>query len=372
MAEEAEHLARPAVSGSEQEAAQEHAAVCDVCGSRLRAQRSVLASLRNLAAPVASERTSTCPPDEKWPAIAADLLSSEEDGALIDHASKCDHCAPLLRDATEDLNTELSSVEQEFIHRLPSASLAWQRELAKRMADTSNPRIDEHRASGLRHSVRWFAPWTHWALPVAATAAVAIVVAIWIQRPSSLSSANTLLAQSYAEQRPMELRFPGAVYGPLKRERGTRRSRLDFPPELLEADRQIARALSRSPNDAGWLQAKARAALLEGNYQTAIDALQQALTVRPNEHSVKLDLATAYFERGETTQNPKDEAADYDRSLQLLNEVVSSEPTNPVALFNRALVYERMKKPGDASADWERYLELDPDGEWAAEARQNK
>jgi len=43
-----------------------------------------------------------------------------------------------------------------------------------------------------------------------------------------------------------------------------------------------------------------------------------------------------------------------------------------VALFNRALVYERMKKPGDASADWERYLELDPDGEWAAEARQNK
>jgi len=372
LAVQTQRTPRPAESSSARDAAQVHAAECGVCGSRLSTERLILASLRNLAAPVASERTSICPPDGKWPAVASGLLSSDEDASLIEHASKCDHCAPLLRDATEDFHSETSAEEQEFISHLHSASPAWQREIAQKMADTSNSQADKKPAFALRHSDRRFTPWTRWALSIAAAAAVVTVTAIWIDERPSLSSTNRLLAESYAEQRPIELRFHGARYGPLKRERGRRRSRLDLPPELLEADRQIARSLSRNPKDAGWLQAHARAAMLEGDYQTAIDALLQAVAVRPDDQSIKLDLATAYFERGDTTENPADEAADYDRSLHLLNEVVSAQPKDPVALFNRAMIYGRMNKPMEASADWDRYLKLDPAGDWAAEALRNK
>jgi tetratricopeptide (TPR) repeat protein len=189
----------------------------------------------------------------------------------------------------------------------------------------------------------------------------------------SLSSTNQLIAQAYAEQRPIDLRFPGAAYGPVRQERGESgpsRSRMDEPPQLLEAEIQIARGLARHPQDAGWLQAKARADLFEGHAQLAIDALQQAAALRSPDASLQIDLATAYFERAGTDPNPAQQAADYALALQSLNAVLDKNPNDLVALFNRAEVYQQLKKYSEAAADWRRYLQLDPAGEWADAARQ--
>jgi hypothetical protein len=60
---------------------------------------------------------------------------------------------------------------------------------------------------------------------------------------------------------------------------------------LLEAGTQIARGLARHPQDAGWLQAKARTDLFDGHPQFPIEALKQAGTRHPENLSVKLDLA---------------------------------------------------------------------------------
>src|SRR5207249_4201253 len=49
-----------------------------------------------------------------------------------------------------------------------------------------------------------------------------------------------------------------------------------------------------------------------------------------------------------------------------------ARPDSPVALFNRAVVYERMFLYEDARKDWEHYLKLDPAGGWAQEARGRK
>jgi len=389
LAEETEPAASAASADFDRAQAKAHADGCSVCGPRLRDHRSVQASLRSMASPVASERTSECPPDEEWMEIAAGVYSTGQSAPLLEHASHCDHCGHLLRAATEDLSPEISTEEQEFIRRLPSAGAGWQRALARKMAhaaaegETNSPRVSESEtkesaARETRSSVWWsrvgwpFASWTRWAAPLALAAAVGVLAAVWIEVSSpSLSSTNRLIAQAYTAQRPIELRFPGAGYGPVRQQRGAQSSRMDEPPELLEAESEIARGLARHPQDAGWLQAEARTDLLEGNYQAAIDGLHRGEALRPEDDSLKIDLATAYFERAGTKRDPAEQTADYDLALHALNEALSENPKDLVALFNRAIVYERRQKYSEAIADWQRYLQLDPSGDWTGEAERH-
>jgi tetratricopeptide (TPR) repeat protein len=374
LAEETEATAPAASALFDREQAKAHADGCSVCGHRLRDHRSVQASLRSMANPVASERTSECPPDDKWTAVAAGVYSAEQCAPLLEHASHCDHCGHLLRTATEDLNPEISSQEQERIRQLPSSSAGWQRDVARKMAEMSGatpaPDISGRRETRARVA-RYFSGWMRWAVPAAAAAVLVVGAALWIERTPSLSSTNRLIAQAYTAQRPIELRFPGASYGPVRQQRGAQSSRMDEPPELLEAESQIARGLASHPQDAGWLQAKARTGLLEGNYQAAIEGLQRAEALRPQDDSLKIDLATAYFGRAETKRNPADQTADYDLALRALNDVLARNPKDLVALFNRAMVYQRQKKYPEGLADWQRYLQFDPEGEWAGEARRH-
>src|SRR5262249_34410872 len=58
--------------------------------------------------------------------------------------------------------------------------------------------------------------------------------------------------------------------------------------------------------------------------------------------------------------------------IDTLWRYLRAKPDSPVALFNRAVVYERMFLFDDAVKDWEHYLKLDPSGGWAQEARGRK
>jgi tetratricopeptide (TPR) repeat protein len=202
---------------------------------------------------------------------------------------------------------------------------------------------------------------------------ITLGTAIWIGRSSpSLAAANQLIAQAYTVKRPIELRFPGASYGPLRQQRGVHNSRMDEPPELLDAEMQVARGLARHPQDAGWLQAKARTDLLEGNYETAIKDLQRVTVARPDDDvSLKVDLATAYFGLAGTRLDPAEQAADYTLAVKFLNDVLAKSPDDPTALFNRAVVYQRLQKYPAANADWSHYLRLDETGGWAQEAKRH-
>jgi tetratricopeptide (TPR) repeat protein len=52
-------------------------------------------------------------------------------------------------------------------------------------------------------------------------------------------------------------------------------------------------------------------------------------------------------------------------------EALRADPTLPEALFNRALILERMGSTGEARRAWLRYLEIDAKSPWAAEAREH-
>ncbi len=127
----------------------------------------------------------------------------------------------------------------------------------------------------------------------------------------------------------------------------------------------IGENLRRKPNDPGWLQAKGRAELLDGNNDDAVKSLERALESKPDSASLLADTGTAYYLRGKSTN----QAIDYGRAVEYLGKALSKTPDDPVALFNHALACEQIYLYLQAIDDWEHYLRLDAQGEWADEAR---
>jgi tetratricopeptide (TPR) repeat protein len=77
------------------------------------------------------------------------------------------------------------------------------------------------------------------------------------------------------------------------------------------------------------------------------------------------DLASAYFERAEANNRMTDYAA----AVELLNRALKASPDDPVMLFNRAVVEERMHLYDLAIQDWQRYLRVDSGSGWTVEAK---
>jgi tetratricopeptide (TPR) repeat protein len=198
-------------------------------------------------------------------------------------------------------------------------------------------------------------------LAIAAILVATVAGALLLLRPNEGRAAR-LLAEASEQQRTSELRFPDAAYAPIRLERGAASSR---PAALLEAQDIIESASARSPEDAHWLQLKGRLACLQRKYDDAIAALTSARRLRPQDPSVAADLAAAHFERAQA----RDDAGDYSRSLDTLTEAIALDARSPLLRFNRAIVYEHLKKPAEAMAEWNEFLRLEPSGGWAGEAR---
>ncbi len=298
---------------------------------------------------------SNCPEPLIWYEIASGELSPELTQRHLQHATDCDACGELLEQAVYDLNEEPSASEARDITELQSAQPGWQRRLARRIVTgiTSVP-------------VSAKFPWRT-TLRVALATSVVLAVAIagyryQFQRDQK-KQVGELLAQAASARRFSELRMPGAQQAPLGtgflREREPTSTFLDTPGELLKAETLIYDQLASHPSDAFWLNAKAKADLLDGEYNAAESTLVRALQLDPHSPEILTDLATANFQQ-------KNYAAAYER----LSQVLSLRPNDPVALFNRAVVSESLFLYQQALDDWGHYLKVDPSSPWATEARE--
>jgi CHAT domain-containing protein/tetratricopeptide (TPR) repeat protein len=180
-------------------------------------------------------------------------------------------------------------------------------------------------------------------------------------------SVDQLLATAYTERRTVEVRIPGAQYAPLRVERGATDSNLEKPASLLKAEALIGEKLQKNPNDPTWLEARARADLLDGNYDSAVKTLLRARLASTDSAPLLTDLGSAYYMRGQSA----DRALDYGNAIEALGEALAKNPNDPIALFNRALACEQLFLYSQAVADWEHYLREDPHGAWAQEAREH-
>ena len=142
----------------------------------------------------------------------------------------------------------------------------------------------------------------------------------------------------------------GQPYHPLFRTRGTNDPGLSYNLLAGEMTR-----LSASSHEMG------RFYLLQKDFSRAISYLEIAEREVGAGAAVHNDLGVAYFEGGTASQMEMAEA-EFLHALQ-------GDKSFAAAVFNLGLIYERMNANTRAEAQWKRYLELDPNSDWAAEAR---
>lgn len=368
--EEIEQLTAPAAdfASGALEGAMRHLDSCEQCRFRmLFVQNSADSDFGEaLAAGRPSSQShddpSGCPEESRWLELAAGALPKQEGMQYVEHAAACSHCGPLLKAAIEDLGTELTPDEETKVASLSSANPVWQESLVARITGAPVPKAEAKQETPRRTP----AFWPRWAF-AATAAAVAAVAGWWGWIQFRTQSVDALLAQAYTDQRTIEVRIPGAKYAPMRVERGAGVSNLSKTPALLKAEALIGENLSKNPDNPVWLQAKARADLLDGNYEPAVQSLLQALEAQPDSAALLTDLGSAYLLRGESAGH----ATDYGNAVESLSKALAKSPNDPIILFNHALACEKFALFSQAIADWEHYLRVEPSGGWSDEARAN-
>lgn len=339
-----------------------HFAVCSECLEQFQALALFEGQLKSRGSNETAVRPLDCPSAGVWREIAGGLTPPDWTLTCVEHASRCDRCGPRLRGAVAELctlNGEVTDSERTHIAELESARAEWQRRLSQRIAGPTVGGSD--REAGWR---QWFAfP----RLAVAGVSILAVIVAgSWFAvRRRQPAAAEQLLARAYTEKRTLELRIAGASYAPLRVSLGPAASFTSRPPALLKAEALIGSQLTSRPFDPAWLQAEARADVLEGKYDAAVQALRRALELEPHSPELLIDLGTAYFQRAQQ----EDRKEDFGTAYEYLSQALQIQPEEPVALFNRAIVAEHQFLYQQALDDWDRYLKVDPASQWAEEAR---
>jgi tetratricopeptide (TPR) repeat protein len=332
-----------------------HIATCTRCGRLLEAREKGQMAMEEALKTNSRRPGPNCPSFAIWPLVAAGAVDSSE---LAEHAADCDWCGILLRQAMRDITADPSEEEQEAVRRLPSSEPGMARIIADRLSTQAAA------CAGRRTGVAPFPLRRNlWIGLVAASVAVG-VVAYWFTLGGR--DPNRLLEQAYSANRTMEWRMRGAQHASVHLSRGRSAAELEsMTPQLLRAEAVIAEHLVSNPNDPHWMTAKGRADLLTWRCDSAIGQFRRVLEVEPESEIALVDLAGAYFERAEATGRD----LDYGTAIDLLGRALQKSPNDPIALFNRALVSERMYLYRQAVTDWEALLKNEQRGGWADEAR---
>ena len=131
-----------------------------------------------------------------------------------------------------------------------------------------------------------------------------------------------------------------------------------MPPQVVAMVQKYRQALARDPDD---LEANIGFGNLlfdSGQWQKAIDHYQRALKKSPGDADVRVDMAVAIHSLGQN-----------DIARKELERVTREKPTHLNAWLNLGVVAATLGDNTGAIRAWERYLELDPQGEHAGAVR---
>ncbi len=132
-----------------------------------------------------------------------------------------------------------------------------------------------------------------------------------------------------------------------------------MPPQIGQMVQAYKAALAKNPDD---LEANLGLGNLEfdsGQWANAIDRYTRVLGIEPRNADVRVDRAIAYHNTG------KDDLAKVE-----LVRVTKESPKHKNAWLNLGVVASQLGERATALQAWQRYLELDPNGEHAATIRQ--
>lgn len=185
-------------------------------------------------------------------------------------------------------------------------------------------------------------------------------IATWPAR--ELRNAEALLAE--VSQRTFDYRLPGAPYAQVHPEKH-KQPAFAKPVPLLEAESLVARRLARDPDSAPWLRLRARLEMLDSEPETAIATLQHAFEQQPDNPDLLAELGVAYALRADMQSRD----VDFAYAIEYLSRSLKAKPNSRVAVFNRAIIYERTDLYGPAAGEWRQFLKLETSGAWREEAQ---
>ena len=373
MNQQAEHLSnaqieqygkRASGAGPETEAwVEQHLDDCSLCRGRvLDFQRTRFALLSNPKVNKAS--TPDCSSEDDLRNLAAGLSLDPKAAQLKAHAATCDRCGPLLQEYMKDFSDESIPEEQAFLNQLRTASPEFRQQAARDMFEREilkkNRVIPEPVPAT---DWRRFFSWKWMMVPALPAIALIAVGILYLQRDTP-EKVEKLLAKAYTEQRTIAMRWPGAEWSRVSVKQAPM-SALHSSTNLLDAENILERQHADSSSTESWIEMSARVDIFNWKPKLAIDKLTKLFNVNPGSAALKSDLAMAYFESGEITGNP----ADYKQSLTYLNDLVLQRPTDREALYNRAVVIERLGLTHDAIQAWNDYLQIETEPHWVSDAR---
>ena len=349
-------------------ASHRHLANCEECQRLLSMHKEFDQALGQLKEHAPNHLSTDCLSNWVLSELAAGISNAEKTDNLLSHISQCDRCGPLFKEAFENFQTEETPDEALAIGLLKSSAPEWQRKMAGRLAsDAGKSGAESPDAIRPIQNTRQFST-AGWLYALAAMVILMLLTLggreIWFSRVSYVQG---LLGHAYSERRNMEVRISGGGYGPLRFGRGTRVSG-DRPGALSEAEKRIRIELARHPRSIPWQQARVRQELLEGDYDSAVRVAELAVAEGPPSPSLLNDLACAYFQKAEHEDTAS--AVEYGKAYEALSKSLAMSLDDPLTLFNRAIVSQRLELYSQAEADLERYLVLDsdPNSEWRVEA----
>lgn len=321
------------------------------------------------------------PPEKLIAAYAVGKCTLIEQAEIDEHCFTCERCRTrlsiLLRLCALDGDNE-ERRELERLFPLGMETITQIRYPASALGTQSATNGSQSRHFGKtskRASIALLTPsffaWRQ--LKLVAFAAIVLAISsaafYWYQSANSpLHSSLLAMQRSYPNSRPLEVRMTGEfAYKPYERTRSglnssdINRDQLNYA--LLELNKAVA--VAPTPQER---HALGRLYLLLGEFDEAERQLKLVLESLDNDARILTDLAALYYERSKFS-NPNAEQL-LQKAVEYYRQALSIDSQLAEAWFNRALCYESLSLYSHAKEDWEQYLKLDPNSEWAKEARE--
>lgn len=209
--------------------------------------------------------------------------------------------------------------------------------------------------------------------PVPAAIVVLIIVAvggflIWKSSfPANRSESLLALNEAFRAERPFEARITGLDYAEMKNTRGADDGKVN--KNKLDLAALTALKAVNENQTAENLHDLGRVYLTEKKFDEAIEQLEKAVRLAPENAKLRNDLGAALMEKARVSDN--DRLLNLGKANEAFAKAIELDEKLLDAYFNRALAIKNLNLPNQAREAWQKYLELDSESKWAEEARKN-
>jgi tetratricopeptide (TPR) repeat protein len=328
-----------------------HCERCPACAALLEAHRAAARDINRLNRLRTKSTDHACPEMESWLKLSAGLLQGAETEQLLALAAECRNCAESLRAARTYL------AEGEPLPALKASDSAWQRQVAVKMKMMSQGQLEKKNKA---------TAWLRYGLAAGMAACLAMIFILWWRNRPVQPDRNALLANAYTEDRRTEMRFPGARWSPLRQVRSNHQASMAAISPLDKAKEALP-TICKDQETRDCLLYRAEIDIVAGTYEPALATLDQ-MRETPEAHDLLLARAMAEFEKANDEPSPNNEA-EYSKAAEDLSRALDQAPNDPIALFNRALVFSKLKLINRAAEDLQAFLRIEKEPGWTAEAQ---